>query len=253
MAKHESPSALLIISAIDLLLASLVCGVVLFVALVGAHGRSSDEQTGDAAQAPIPITLLYLVDPVPGEPSSNIQVANAARVGKPQDASAESLEHSGFKIDARIINSRHWRGDLSSPPPPFREDKYRWASFKLNPGKKAVSIENIPTVAYAAVHLGKRGSYYIWMRCAQEGWKLDLALDPVTVLDDTCANRSDAKGLRPTEAPPKPFLIVSDQPAPAPDWIFLSRLPSKTGGAVSQWHGPSADVPLDVSTALFTY
>jgi hypothetical protein len=251
MSKRESPSALLIISAIDLLLASLVCGVILFVALVSARGQSSDEQTGNSPRARIPITVLYELD----ASTEGIKILNTEPAGPPVQASEESFIHSGFAIKPRQVRPAAAYISHGSFDNPFSDRLFavphRWASFTVHPNKKTITIQNITTAAYAAIHLGTQGSFYLWMRCEKPGWELELKLDSFRVLRDSCASRRDSPAFRPDETPPKPYLIVSDN-VPGEEWEVVYALP-RGNGMVSKWRETAKDVPLDVSTAVFKF
>lgn len=252
MARRESPSALLVISAIDLLLASLVCGVVLFISLVGKEGHTSEDQTGKSPEAPIPVSLLTRVDTWPvGVERRDIDIVNAERVGEPEEASPESVPYSGFNLPAGEVvrvETRWFRRAI----PVYAPNRYQWVSYTVKPGKKEISIEGIPYAAYAAIHLGKSGSYYVWMRCSQPGWKLQLSLEPLRVLTDTCTSRLDQANRRPTAKPPKALFVVSDIAPPSDDWRTISILTPSTG-IVSKPNKEGLGIPLDVSTAIFTY
>lgn len=237
MAKHESPSALLIISAIDLLLASLVCAVVLFVALVGASGAASVETNGASPQAPMILQVLYRQHtPAAGQPAMDFKIENTIPLSDPGAATTESVLNWDFTFGIDRIN------------------EYRWWPLRTKLNAKELTFSGIPEVAYVAVHMGTAGNYYISMRCHEPGWTLTLGLKPLRVVDETCANRVDVSREGPAGTPPKLYLVVSAAAPTGSDWIHLSGVKERNG-SVSRWIGkaPPISVPDDVSTAIYTY
>lgn len=235
MKQRETPSALLILSAIDLLLASLVCAVVLFIALVGtaARGGANYSQTISSSAAPITLHILFLRQPSSqmGVAPTIFDVEGAEELGPPVAASPDSLSAAPLRLwSPGSVNGLHW-----------------W-TLVVKQEAVQLTFSGIPQLAIATVNLGTEGMYYLALRCGKPNWSLKLSLHPVRVIDETCAARD---GMPPFDSPLTPQIVVTTSSASTPAWRHLAQLKNQSG-MVSKWVGADRAIPTDASTIVFT-
>jgi hypothetical protein len=234
MKRRESPSALLILSAIDLLLASLVCGVVLMIALVGARSSALPRQSLSSSDAPVVLQVLFHKPPDVVDVTLDplLQIDGAEGIAPQVAADFESLSTSPFGLRGR-----------------YRFDLYWW-TLRVKADATQLTFSGMPTLLIATISLGGIGSYYVSSRCAQSGWTLKLGLRPVRVLDENCPDRADTGLLDEDEVPSTPVMIVTTVSPSSPAWTYLATLKSGNG-MISTWSGEGISVPDDASTVVF--
>jgi len=232
---RESPSALLILSAVDLLLASLVCAVVLFIALVGARSGASQSQTTSLSTAPTTVHILFLARPdAAGEVSRPVfRIDGAEQLSPPTVATESSLTAAPFGVGGRTA------------------EHLRWWTLVVQADATELRFTGIPPLAFVTLNLGTEGMHYLRLECSSPDWGVRLSLRPLRVLDEGCDARPDARSDM-SRSPPKPLMVVTSVRPDKPPWQYLANV--KTGnGMISTWmEGTDKSFPTDASTMIFS-
>ncbi len=230
MNKRDPPSALLILSAVDLLLASLVCGVVLLVSLVGAPTpASSADPILTSNDSPATLDIL-------AEEQRNVTETDALNI--------EGALEIGIPVAATSVI---WLSDLLGAQAPATPEGWQWRVFAAR--ADTLTFSGLPLHALIIIHLGTGVAYELRLNCAVPGWKLRLALQPLRAMQESCPSSKGpeipANAGRPDL---KPFIAVSHEPLSAAGWQYISSLAQ--GGMLYQWTEGDKKVPAGVSTVI---
>jgi hypothetical protein len=160
-------SFLLMLSAIDMLTASLVCAIVLFVVLVGSDA---------ASQRVTPSTGM---------------------------ATAPSLIEAISPADSAGISMVGLVGALQSDVAPFDDfvklivaaGKWKLQRFRLPPGEHRLQVAQAPQSAALIIHSVKGARKIVAIRCAKYEPRITLTFEPELTFQSSCPPSPDARGI----------------------------------------------------------
>jgi hypothetical protein len=174
MAKHDTPSLMMVLSAVDLLLASVVAGIVLFVCLAGASAKN----VGKASDKHYSLMLVSITSPVPNSASSGDVLLE--RVPRLSGISPDVTELS--HADSVPAIWFDWRYTRSEP--------HVMQTYMLDIARDELRFDSLPPMAYIRIDLGITGSIDIFMNCSEAGWSFVWSLSLERFTEDTCKSGS---------------------------------------------------------------
>ena len=154
---------MLVFSAVDLLTAALVCGVVLFIVLAGAHGPLQASEETLSGAAPMLVEIVSMGTDPSASPRLSVRGV-PIRVG----AEADSVVWAGV---------------------PVQQGAARLSAFLIGGNASRFQVMNLTASTVISVQSGNHGKSEFLLRCLKFPWTATLVIERPADSSDTCTQR----------------------------------------------------------------